>query len=1271
MTPQEMIKKFPYPIAAVYADLEDANSSPQTGREAVYFAAYQLMRTVGLTLVGQYLTYDLPAEASVKAQQSLNRAIGGLRSPFFSSWITLLNTLDKHRLTLKLDFMPEFHDAMEAVKKSKVSVPKAYGLNQGTRCEELNWFEALLGLRNGSAHSGISTDDACLDAVEYFKPILDNTLDAFGFLCDYELLALRSDADDDPALVQLLRGEELDDPQQTELDGNLYLAFQRSPVVMCRVENGVERIQELFPLFHGHIEGEPLRCYDGHYLRDDPKMRRRTIYYLGNNERLPLDDEEAIGKVLSPAVSGAADRLREMLQNRAIDWRLTRDEVAPWTLRDTVNDYAERTLEDIIGIKYLPPCYLDRPSLSKPLWGMATAEQPLSRAFLLTGRAGSGKTALLCDLVARLLGKKEDDRAESDHLVFFVRGDGLISGLAGGNILLANLLHKIGMNSNEFPTFAEFFNHLTEKAKNDTVENRRFVIVLDAINEAPQPAQLFREALEMVKAAREHSWLRIVLSAREEFLAVWHGRRGELESSPFYDMQGLFVQPPDNPERQRRPEDPPAWEVPVFRAEEAVIVYRNYQQAHSAASAIPACKTPWEAIPPATRQDVLRVPLHLDLWMRAFNDKQAPAVSSEADLFKDYLNDLRGRFGLFWESMTVILAHMVNHGRIELNDVDANEIADGWRERHGYDAEQLRLRFTPLEVAVAAGVIQKRTTAEGGGYRIPYQRLREVLLYEYLRECDPGLQPESLKQWVAIPYMPEMVGALARIAGDLWESDRSDELKMFLEREDTNKPPYLDSLTKAISERILSKENGNSFTRRLKVLLEALDGDPAWLMSLVLTFDVRDQLEGLPVTEGLRTMWESALPWMEGLPSRYSDDLPWLSVVFGSYDNLGDVYRSLGAGGRAREYYKKALEISERLYAAEPNRADYARNVSVSYERLGNVYRVLGASDQALEYYQKTLEISERLYAAEPNCANYARDVSVSYERLGDACRDIGAGGQALEYYQKDLEISERLYAAEPGRADYARGISVSYIKVGDVYYDIGAGERALEYYQKALEISELLYYAEPNHTDYARDVSVLYERLGTVYRNIGAGDQALKYYQKNLEISELLYAAEPNRVDYAKDVSVSYERLGDMCQDSGAGEQALGYYQKSLEISERLYAAEPNRADYARDVSASYNSLGDVYRALGIGDRALEYYQKTLEISERLYVAEPGRTDYARDVSISYDAIARATGGLDTEEGRGWFRKVREVLRQLQQKDRMPDKQSSDYLGWLEESLD
>ncbi len=49
---------------------------------------------------------------------------------------------------------------------------------------------------------------------------------------------------------------------------------------------------------------------------------------------------------------------------------------------------------------------------------------------------------------------------------------------------------------------------------------------------------------------------------------------------------------------------------------------------------------------------------------------------------------------------------------------------------------------------------------------------------------------------------------------------------------------------------------------------------------------------------------------------------------------MGDLYGALGQGEQAREAYLKSLAIAERLAQAEPDRADYQRDLVVSLVRI-------------------------------------------------------------------------------------------------------------------------------------------------------------------------------------------------------------------------------------------------------------------------------------------------------------------------------------------------
>ena len=118
-------------------------------------------------------------------------------------------------------------------------------------------------------------------------------------------------------------------------------------------------------------------------------------------------------------------------------------------------------------------------------------------------------------------------------------------------------------------------------------------------------------------------------------------------------------------------------------------------------------------------------------------------------------------------------------------------------------------------------------------------------------------------------------------------------------------------------------------------------------------------------------------------------------------NKMGDLFRALGQGEDARQAFAKALAIRERLAKAEPDRADYQRDLSVSYNKMGDLFSALGQGEDARQAFVKALAIAERLAKAEPDRADYQRDLSVSYERMGDLFSALGQGEDAREAFAK------------------------------------------------------------------------------------------------------------------------------------------------------------------------------------------------------------------------------------------------------------------------------
>jgi tetratricopeptide (TPR) repeat protein len=102
-------------------------------------------------------------------------------------------------------------------------------------------------------------------------------------------------------------------------------------------------------------------------------------------------------------------------------------------------------------------------------------------------------------------------------------------------------------------------------------------------------------------------------------------------------------------------------------------------------------------------------------------------------------------------------------------------------------------------------------------------------------------------------------------------------------------------------------------------------------------------------------------------------------------DEEAQAHLALGLSDRAFDRYKALLEAHEKKAQAEPDRADYQRDLSVAYNKVGDLYTALGQGDQAREAYLKSLRIRERLAATEPDRADYQVDLVISLYRVSSA----------------------------------------------------------------------------------------------------------------------------------------------------------------------------------------------------------------------------------------------------------------------------------------------
>ncbi len=187
--------------------------------------------------------------------------------------------------------------------------------------------------------------------------------------------------------------------------------------------------------------------------------------------------------------------------------------------------------------------------------------------------------------------------------------------------------------------------------------------------------------------------------------------------------------------------------------------------------------------------------------------------------------------------------------------------------------------------------------------------------------------------------------------------------------------------------------------------------------------------------------------------------------------NLGNVYSVTDEFRKSIEYYEKALTIAKEI-GDRRNEGIWLGNSGIDYRRLrelekaiyylekaleialelkdkrneprwltefGLVHRVRGEIEKAVEYYEKALEITQDI--------KDIRREGFLFGEFGFAYRSLGETEKAKEYYEKALKIARDI-GDRSNENKWLGGL-------GKIYHDIGDVEKAIEYYMDALKIAQ------------------------------------------------------------------------------------------------------------------------------------------------------------------------------------------------------------------------
>jgi len=276
-------------------------------------------------------------------------------------------------------------------------------------------------------------------------------------------------------------------------------------------------------------------------------------------------------------------------------------------------------------------------------------------------------------------------------------------------------------------------------------------------------------------------------------------------------------------------------------------------------------------------------------------------------------------------------------------------------------------------------------------------------------------------------------------------------------------------------------------------------------------------------------------------------------ILVPAYVNLGSVYSSQSKFADARECYLDGLEL---IKGKDEHIA------STIYNNLGNDEYSQGNYTQAIAYYMHSIQISEK--------ANDYGRLALSYNNLGNIyTNELKSPQQAIVYYTKSLDIEKKQKNDE--------GIATELINIGNVLASQSKFKEAEKTFGDALPIFERI--------NNMGGITKTLENLGVMYTLAGNNSKAISSFKKCIEIRE-------KNNDEINLVNV-YTGIATIYYNQKTYEQSLYYCFKALESAKRM----GNKSQ----VQHIYDGIYKAYEGLGKYNQAYKYLLEYSKLKDTL----------------------------------------------------------------------
>jgi tetratricopeptide (TPR) repeat protein len=272
-----------------------------------------------------------------------------------------------------------------------------------------------------------------------------------------------------------------------------------------------------------------------------------------------------------------------------------------------------------------------------------------------------------------------------------------------------------------------------------------------------------------------------------------------------------------------------------------------------------------------------------------------------------------------------------------------------------------------------------------------------------------------------------------------------------------------------------------------------------------------------------------------------------------AHHRLAEIHRELGDYRAAEDASAKAIAAFDDLAHAQPDMAEYERDLAASYATLGLVYSNTARSEKAKEAYQQALAIQQKQAAANPDTPEHRYTLAKTYSALGLVHQNADRPESAATMCQQAQDILSKLVQDYPNVSAYQSLLAATQVNLGQVYIIKGWHVKAETALKEAKGIyGKLVQGGAEVLPEDRQSLARSHALLGMAYNGLTRTTKAADELQQALRIFEKLAQEHPDVVEYAYDVGRCRIELGRTADRGGRPQVALEEYAKAIEIMEQ-----------------------------------------------------------------------------------------------------------------------